>query len=121
MGISTGGGGHGPKHDINVTPLVDVVLVMLIIFLLAMPIQIRKIAIEVPKELEADVISVSDAITVNLIGKADGRRDDPFICHLSPAFLAARNRRTAFVAIRYRFSLRRKKPLIDLSDSAVAL
>ncbi len=72
MGISAGGGGNGPKSDINVTPLVDVVLVMLIIFLVAMPIQIRKIAIEVPRELEQDVISISDALTVTIVGKADG-------------------------------------------------
>ena len=34
MGISAGGGGKGsPKSDINVTPLVDVCLVLLIIFI----------------------------------------------------------------------------------------
>ena len=72
MGISAGGDKHGPKNDINVTPLVDVVLVMLIIFLVAMPIQIRKISIEVPRELEDQVFSVSTALTVTLLGKADG-------------------------------------------------
>lgn len=71
MGISAGGSG-GFKSDINVTPLVDVVLVLLIIFLLAMPIQIRKIAIEVPPELEKDAVSVSTATTIVLIGKVDG-------------------------------------------------
>lgn len=72
MGISAGGSKGGPKSDINVTPLVDIVLVLLIIFLLAMPIQIRKIAIEVPRELESDEISVSTATTITITGKVDG-------------------------------------------------
>lgn len=70
----------GAQHDrrggiitgINVTPLVDIVLVLLIIFLLAMPIQIRKIAIEVPRELQADEISVTTATTIEILAKADG-------------------------------------------------
>jgi biopolymer transport protein ExbD len=72
VGISAGGSKNGPKSDINVTPLVDIVLVLLIIFLLAMPIQIRKIAIEVPRELKADEISVTTATTIEILGKADG-------------------------------------------------
>jgi len=71
MGISTGGGGHGPKHDINVTPLVDVVLVLLIIFLVAMPIMLHHITIEVPRKLEADEIS-STTTQIVLSGKPDG-------------------------------------------------
>jgi biopolymer transport protein ExbD len=71
MGISAGGGGKGPKSDINVTPLVDVVLVLLIIFLVAMPILIRHITLEVPRKLEADEIS-STSTQIQLLGKADG-------------------------------------------------
>jgi biopolymer transport protein TolR len=71
MGISTGGGGAGPKSDINVTPLVDVVLVLLIIFLVAMPILLHHITIEVPRKLEADEIS-STSTQIVLLGKADG-------------------------------------------------
>jgi len=71
MGISTGGSGKGPRSDINVTPLVDVVLVLLIIFLVAMPILIRHITLEVPRKLEADEIS-STSTQIILLGKADG-------------------------------------------------
>ena len=70
MGISTGGSG-GRKSDINVTPLVDVVLVLLIIFLVAMPILLRHITIEVPRKLDADEIS-STSTQIVLLGKADG-------------------------------------------------
>ena len=39
MAISTGGGGgETPMSDINTTPLVDVMLVLLIIFLIALPV-----------------------------------------------------------------------------------
>ena len=37
MAVDTGGGGKGAKPVINVTPLVDVVLVLLIIFMVIIP------------------------------------------------------------------------------------
>jgi biopolymer transport protein ExbD len=44
MAISTGGGGgERPMSDINTTPLVDVMLVLLIIFLIAVPVAIQTI------------------------------------------------------------------------------
>ena len=44
MAISTGGGGADtPMSDINTTPLVDVMLVLLIIFLIAIPVAIQQI------------------------------------------------------------------------------
>ncbi|NTX64333.1 biopolymer transporter ExbD [Myxococcus sp. CA051A] len=41
MGMSIGGGRGGVKSDINVTPLVDVVLVLLIIFMVVTPMMTR--------------------------------------------------------------------------------
>ncbi|WP_435419261.1 biopolymer transporter ExbD [Parerythrobacter aurantius] len=43
MAISMGGGGETPMSDINTTPLVDVMLVLLIIFLIAVPVAIQTI------------------------------------------------------------------------------
>ena len=37
MGMGAGGGGGGPQSDINVTPLIDVLLVLLIIFMVITP------------------------------------------------------------------------------------
>jgi len=64
-----GGGGTGRvKSDINVTPLVDVVLVLLIIFLVAMPVVMKEIDIDVPKkadDMPPDVV-VPDQVTVEV-------------------------------------------------------
>ena len=46
----TSGGGNGPMADINVTPLVDVMLVLLIIFMVTMPIQSYPIKIDLPQK-----------------------------------------------------------------------
>jgi biopolymer transport protein ExbD len=47
MGMDIGGGG-GPKSEINVTPLVDVVLVLLIIFMVVQPLLQRGYEVQVP-------------------------------------------------------------------------
>jgi biopolymer transport protein ExbD len=52
MGMSTGGNKGGVQSEINVTPLIDVMLVLLIIFLVGMPIMMKKEALEVPRKLE---------------------------------------------------------------------
>jgi len=43
------GGGSGPMSDMNVTPLVDVMLVLLIIFMITVPMLSHKIKIDLPQ------------------------------------------------------------------------
>lgn len=50
MAMSSGGGGDDtPMSDINTTPLVDVMLVLLIIFLIAVPVVIQTVEVKLPK------------------------------------------------------------------------
>ena len=51
MGMAVGKGG-GVQSDINVTPLVDVVLVLLIIFMVATPMLTRGYELDVPQKME---------------------------------------------------------------------
>ena len=74
MGMDVGGKKGGVKSDINVTPLVDVVLVLLIIFLVTMPIMMRQITIEVPRKADKRVEfdpKAGEQITIEL--GPDGR------------------------------------------------
>ena len=49
MAMTTGGSGGGPMAEINVTPLVDVMLVLLIIFMITAPLMSHKIRIDLPQ------------------------------------------------------------------------
>jgi len=48
--MDLGGAKGGLKADINVTPLVDVMLVLLIIFLITIPVVIQAVPLALPKE-----------------------------------------------------------------------
>ena len=49
MAMSTGGGGRAPLSEINVTPLVDVMLVLLIIFMVAAPMMTTGVQVNLPE------------------------------------------------------------------------
>ena len=49
MAFSTNSGGSGPMADINVTPLVDVMLVLLIIFMVTAPALSYQIQVDLPQ------------------------------------------------------------------------
>ncbi len=48
MSMQVGGSGTGPKADINVTPLVDVMLVLLIIMMIIAPLLQQGVALTLP-------------------------------------------------------------------------
>jgi biopolymer transport protein TolR len=50
MAMDVGGNKRGPRADINVTPLVDVVLVLLIIFMVLTPSTLKHLTAAVPKK-----------------------------------------------------------------------
>ncbi|HVG39405.1 MAG TPA: biopolymer transporter ExbD [Pyrinomonadaceae bacterium] len=53
MSMSAGGGG-GARPDINVTPLIDILLVLLIIFMVITPLKPTRFKALVPQEPEPD-------------------------------------------------------------------
>lgn len=50
MGMSAGGGKGGANSEINVTPLVDVCLVLLIIFMVMVPRKVPELSVRIPPE-----------------------------------------------------------------------
>ncbi len=48
MAMAVGGDSDSPMSDINTTPLVDVMLVLLIIFLIAVPVVIQTVEVKLP-------------------------------------------------------------------------
>lgn len=67
MGMSVGGGKDGPRSDINVTPLVDVCLVLLIIFMVVTPMLQQGKEVELPVASNIDEgTEEEDPITLSI-------------------------------------------------------
>ena len=73
MAFSSNSSGGGPMADINVTPLVDVMLVLLIIFMITAPLMTHKVVVKLP---EASLSTKPTLTTppVTLAIKSDGSR-----------------------------------------------
>ena len=77
MGMSTGGGGGGgsrrgrrsrraPMSEINVTPMVDVMLVLLIIFMVAAPMMTVGVPVDLPQTSANALNSDTQPITISV-------------------------------------------------------
>src|SRR5688572_1346795 len=62
------GGGDGPMSEINVTPMVDVMLVLLIIFMVTAPLMQQGVAVKLP-ETKAESLNVNPDLVVLTITK----------------------------------------------------
>ena len=77
MGLSSGGGGgrsrrrgrrgrRAPMSEINVTPLVDVMLVLLIIFMVTAPLLTAGVPIDLPDSRAAALPQDQDQVTISI-------------------------------------------------------
>ncbi|MFA5968584.1 MAG: biopolymer transporter ExbD [Sphingomonas sp.] len=74
MAISSGGGNSTdkPMSDINTTPLVDVMLVLLIIFLITVPVVVQSIKLKLP-DVKFDPTSTKpENVSLSVLGASDG-------------------------------------------------
>jgi biopolymer transport protein ExbD/biopolymer transport protein TolR len=102
--MNVGGGGKRPAPAINVTPLVDVVLVVLIIFMIVTTMMTRTIALNLPKEDKKDAAqSDSDmkpvVLTVDKTGVIRANQtvlSKPEVRDRVVRMLAAKNQKTLF-------------------------
>ena len=75
MGAATGGGGGGRRRrsrkkavmsEINITPMVDVMLVLLIIFMVAAPMMTAGVPIDLPSSAAEAMPNQADPVTVGV-------------------------------------------------------
>jgi len=70
MGMQAGGGGGGLQSEINVTPMVDVMLVLLIIFMVVTPFLQQGIQVAIPREMrnpdEDQAINKESAVIISI-------------------------------------------------------
>ena len=107
--FSAGGGGRrrrgrrrGALSEINVTPLVDVMLVLLIIFMISAPLLTAGVPVELPKTEAGAMQDVPDPITLSI--RADGAifvGDDPLpFASLAPRLKAMASDTTRPIYVR---------------------
>jgi len=71
MAMSTGGGGENePMMDINMTPLIDVMLVLLIMFIITIPVMTHAVKLDMPRATNAP--STAQPVVINLEIDFDG-------------------------------------------------
>jgi biopolymer transport protein ExbD len=72
MGMSVGGGGDDELNStINTTPLVDIMLVVLIIFLITVPVVIKTIPVELPKATNVPTQTKPENIVIAVSKEGD--------------------------------------------------
>ncbi|MET0370488.1 MAG: biopolymer transporter ExbD [Sphingobium sp.] len=72
MSVGSAGGEEKPMSDINTTPLVDVMLVLLIIFLIAVPVVVQTVDLKLPKVAFEPTTTKPENVSLSVTSAADG-------------------------------------------------
>ena len=73
MAMSVGGDStEKPMSDINTTPLVDVMLVLLIIFLIAVPVVVQTVKLKLPDVRFDPTVTKPENVSLSITSKPDG-------------------------------------------------
>ena len=72
MSVGSDGGEEKPMSDINTTPLVDVMLVLLIIFLIAVPVVVQTIDLQLPKVAFEPTTTKPENVSLSVNVGSDG-------------------------------------------------
>ena len=75
MSMSVGPAEEGedvPMSDINTTPLVDVMLVLLIIFLITIPVVLQSVPVALPKVAYEATVTKPENVSLSVRGETDG-------------------------------------------------
>ena len=92
-GFERHGGTHQPMAEINVTPLVDVMLVLLVIFIITAPLLSYAIRLDLPNDAApaADIVPATVKLSIDAAGQiywdADALTDDQLRSRLTAAGL----------------------------------
>jgi biopolymer transport protein TolR len=69
--VSNGGNGRGFMSDINVTPLVDVMLVLLIIFMVTAPMMMQGVEVNLPQTTTKSIKTREDPLMLTITKKGE--------------------------------------------------
>ncbi len=72
MSVGSGGGEEKPMSEINTTPLVDVMLVLLIIFLIAIPVVVQTVELKLPNVAFEPTTTKPENVSLSVTNSANG-------------------------------------------------
>ena len=70
-GRGRGRGGHIPMSEINVTPMVDVMLVLLVVFMISAPLMTVGVPVDLPKTNASQMVGQDEPLVVSVNAKGE--------------------------------------------------
>ena len=91
---------YKPLSEINVTPFVDVMLVLLIVFMVAAPLMTMSITVDLPNAQGAAVVKTEKAPVILTVKKSDGACSSHFDLYIDKNPIAIADLETKFTALK---------------------